>query len=75
MYITLESFINENNERKLTLYHGTCLENAKKLIKNGWSPRSGCSGSNCSLLLWFRRCSSQRLRPLCRGMERMSACS
>ena len=31
---------------KLTLYHGTCLDNAKNLINNGWEPNIVGSGAN-----------------------------
>jgi len=36
----------ETNDFIPVLYHGTCIENAKSLIKNGWSPRSGSMGGN-----------------------------
>lgn len=29
---------NENIKSTLTLYHGTCEQNSKKLIENGWEP-------------------------------------
>lgn len=41
-----KNFINENLNRKLTLYHGTCEENGKELIKNGWFPKNMSYGSN-----------------------------
>jgi len=28
------------------LYHGTCPENARQIIENGWKPHSGSKGSN-----------------------------
>jgi hypothetical protein len=31
---------------KITLYHGTCPENAKLLLKNGWLPNEGVIGGN-----------------------------
>jgi hypothetical protein len=43
---TFNQFINENINRKLTLYHGTCKENGDSLIENGWKPRSGGYGGN-----------------------------
>jgi len=36
----------ENFNEKLTLYHGTCENNAKQLMENGWIPNSGGIGSN-----------------------------
>jgi len=57
-------FILENNTRKLTLYHGTCRENANNLVENGWKPinKSGSNMGNPNYLylssepedaLWF----------------------
>lgn len=31
---------------KLTLYHGTCSENAEKLVNSGWEPRVTGYGAN-----------------------------
>lgn len=36
----------ENFNKTITMYHGTCLNNAEKLIKNGWKPYSGLIGGN-----------------------------
>jgi hypothetical protein len=36
----------ENFTDIITLYHGTCLDNAKELVKNGWKPFSGIVGGN-----------------------------
>lgn len=41
---TYFEFINETKSDTITLYHGTCLENAKELIKNGWDV--GRTGGN-----------------------------
>jgi len=41
-----DRFINENFNRKLTLYHGTCDENAKNLVENGWYPINTTFGGN-----------------------------
>lgn len=39
-------FINENVNRTLTLYHGTCEGNSKNLIDNGWKPINSGYGGN-----------------------------
>ncbi len=38
--------LNALNEKTLTLYHGTCPENANELINNGWKPSDGGMGAN-----------------------------
>ncbi len=40
-----DKFLFETLNRKLTLYHGTCKENANNLVENGWKP-SNRIGSN-----------------------------
>jgi len=40
-----DQFLFETLNRKLTLYHGTCKENADNLVENGWKP-SNRIGSN-----------------------------
>ena len=40
-----DQFLFETLNRKLTLYHGTCKENADNLFENGWKP-SNRIGSN-----------------------------
>lgn len=40
-----DQFLFETLNRKLTLYHGTCKENANNLVENGWKPSSR-TGSN-----------------------------
>ena len=40
-----DQFLFETLNRKLTLYHGTCKENADNLVENGWEP-SNRIGSN-----------------------------
>lgn len=34
------------SEETITLYHGTCKENAISLIENGWQPKEGYIGAN-----------------------------
>lgn len=41
-----KQFINESVSNTITLYHGTCVENAKRLVENGWKPNSGSVGGN-----------------------------
>lgn len=43
-----EHFDSQSNEPQnvLTLYHGTCEDNGKYLIQNGWTPSSGNQGGN-----------------------------
>jgi hypothetical protein len=43
---SFNQFINENVDRTLTLYHGTCEGNGKKLIENGWKPINSGYGGN-----------------------------
>lgn len=40
------NIINESIEKTYILYHGTCEDNAKSLIQNGWQPNSGNRGGN-----------------------------
>lgn len=46
LYILTSQFYKAAQEKTLTLYHGTCLENAQKLIENGWQPNKVSSGGN-----------------------------
>ncbi len=36
-----------NNERTVTLYHGTTPESAALLLERGWEPNKFASGGNC----------------------------
>lgn len=38
--------LNESRNQKITLYHGTSSENAKKLLKYGWKPNQLSRGSS-----------------------------
>ena len=42
----IKHFENFNTNDVITLYHGTCVNNAKNLIKHGWKPNSNSYGSN-----------------------------
>jgi hypothetical protein len=43
---TIRKRINENLDKTITLYHGTCLYNGKNLINNGWKPIKKTYGAN-----------------------------
>ena len=46
MIVKYKDFVNEQKTNTITLYHGTCLNNANELVKNGWKPNIYGSGSN-----------------------------
>jgi hypothetical protein len=41
----VKNILKEDVEESITLYHGTCKENALEIIQNGWSPKGYIGGN------------------------------